>query len=121
MKTWIGQSDLFEDNSWRDTFKNIPKLPFSFSYHFEDVNGKASELQILDWEIGQLYWNCLNSTLQRESDALTMVCNKYYVDFLKTDLHFFLGTTLKYHRFALNPWVIIGVFPIPHDLRERLL
>jgi hypothetical protein len=31
----------------------------------------------------------------------------------ETDLHFFLGTTLLYPRWAANPWLIIGVFPAP--------
>ena len=34
---------------------------------------------------------------------------------LKTDLHFFLGTTQQFHFVAPNPWVIIGVLPIPHE------
>lgn len=32
---------------------------------------------------------------------------------MNTDLHFFLGTTLNYHGWAANPWVIIVVFPPP--------
>jgi len=32
--------------------------------------------------------------------------------FLKTDLHFFLGTTKEFHSWAANPFLIIGVFPI---------
>lgn len=35
--------------------------------------------------------------------------------FIKSDLHFFLGTTQQWHQVAPNPWVIIGVFPIPHE------
>lgn len=53
------QKELFAEESWRETFRLIPKLPYSFSYRFEDAVGRVSELQILDWEIGALYWNCL--------------------------------------------------------------
>ena len=121
MKSRLDQSDLFEDNSWREEFKYIPKLPYSFSYRFEDVKGKTSKLQVLDWETGQLYWNCLSSTQKHEPEALAKVRSKYFDDFLKKDLHFFLGTTLRFHQFAPNPWVIIGVFPIPHETQKRLL
>jgi hypothetical protein len=40
---------------------------------------------------------------------------------LKTDLHFFLGTTKEFHSWATNPFLIIGVFPIPHEKQLGLL
>ena len=55
MRNQTHQSELFADEAWRQTFKVIPKLPYSFSYQFEDDEGRASELQILDWETGALY------------------------------------------------------------------
>ena len=109
------QFDLFADNSWRETFKVIPKLPYSFSYRFEDAAGKSSEMQVLDWEVGALYWNCLRSANGDEPRALAKVRQKYFDTFLKTDLHFFLGTTQQFHFVAPNPWVIVGVFPIPPE------
>ena len=120
MRALHSQLALFEDNSWRQTFQLIPKLPYSFSYRFEDSTGKRSELQVLDWEAGALYWNCLKSTEGDEDAALAKVRNKYFDTFLKTDLHFFLGTTQQFHQVAPNPWVIVGVFPIPDDLQQRL-
>jgi hypothetical protein len=111
------QLEMFEDNTWRNTFKLIPKLPYSFSYRFEDSTGRCSELQILDWEIGALYWSCVRSSKGNESEALAKVRQKYLDDFQKKDLHFFLGTTQQFHFVAPNPWVIIGVFPIPHEER----
>jgi len=115
------QLDLFEDNAWRQTFKVIPKLPYNFSYRFEDAAGRSSELQILDWETGALYWNCLKATDGNETAALKKVRDKYYDSFLKTNLHFFMGTTQQFHFVAPNPWVIIGVFPIPHVFQLDLL
>ena len=115
-----GQLELFEDNHWRKTFKVIPKLPYSFSYRFVDSVGRASELQILDWEIGALYWNCLHSSDGDEAEALAKVRQKYLDQFLTTDLHFFMGTTQQWHSVAPNPWVIVGVFPAPYDGRLRL-
>ena len=120
MRALHSQLALFEDNSWRQTFQLIPKLPYSFSYRFEDSIGKRSELQVLDWEAGALYWNCLKSTEGDEDAALAKVKNKYFDTFLETDLHFFLGTTQQFHQVAPNPWVIVGVFPVPDDPQQRL-
>jgi len=39
---------------------------------------------------------------------------------LQKDLHFFLGTTQQWHQVAPNPWVIIGVLPIPHETQLGL-
>ena len=109
------QLDLFEEKAWEQTFQIIPKLPFSFSYKFADEENRISELQVLDWETGALFWNCLRSTNGDEQAALAKVRNKYLDFSRKTDLHFFLGTTWPAHLFARNPWVIIGVFPIPFE------
>ncbi len=115
------QTDIFEDNSWRETFKVIPKLPYSFSYRLEDAEGKRSELQILDWEIGALYWNCLRDAEGDEGTALQKVRQKYMDEFNGKDLHLFLGTTQEFHFIAPNPWVIVGVFPIPFETQMSLL
>jgi hypothetical protein len=85
------QLDLFADSDWERTFSLIQKLPYSFSYKFEDASGRRSELQILDWETGALYWNCLKSCNYVETEALDKVKRKYFETFLKTDLHFFLA------------------------------
>ena len=52
--------------------------------------------------------------------ALAKVREKYMDQFLKTDLHFFLGTTKEFHSWANNPFLIIGVFPIPHEITGEL-
>lgn len=115
------QMELFADETWRETFSIIPKLPYSFSYRFEDADGRSSELQVLDWEAGALYWNCLRGSQGNELAALQKVRAKYLDEFCKRDLHFFLGTTQQFHYFAPNPWVIIGVFPIPHEQQMNLI
>jgi hypothetical protein len=120
MRDLHSQLELFEDNSWRQTFKVIPKLPYSFSYKFQDSSGRESELQILDWEIGALYWNCLRSSNLDETKALDKVRQKYFEEFLTKDLHFFLGTTQQFHFIGPNPWVIIGVLPIPFRTQDSL-
>ncbi len=120
MRALTNQLDLFADNTWRETFKVIPKMPWAFSYRFEDADGKRSELQILDWEAGMLYWNCLKRANGDEQIAVAKVKQKYLDEFVKTDLHFFVGTTLQFHFRAPNPWVIIGVFPVPHQRQASL-
>lgn len=120
MRDHYSQYELFEDNAWRRTFQVIPKLPYSFSYKFEDASGTKSEMQVLDWEVGALYWNCLRSSNDNEHQALLKVRQKYFDDFTSKDLHFYLGTTQQFHFVAPNPWVIVGVLPIPHEVQESL-
>jgi hypothetical protein len=115
------QGELFSEEAWRQTFKIIPKLPYNFSYRFEDESGQTSTMQVLDWEVGALFWNCLRNSDQNEQMSLEKVKTKYLDEFLKTDLHFFLGTTQQFHFVAPNPWVIVGAFPIPHETQLSLL
>lgn len=89
------------------------KLPYKFSYSFIDINGKKSTLMIEDWEIGELYWNCLKKYGNKQL-AVEKVKEKYFDNFIKKDLYLFLGTTLENHiKKAKNPFVIVGVFYPP--------
>ena len=120
MRDKARQVELFSEESWRETFKVIPKLPYAFSYRLEDADGRESTMQVLDWECGQLFWNCLRRSGD-ESEALQKVRAKYLDEFGQRDLHFFLGTTLQFHGFAPNPWVIVGVFAPPKRIQLDLL
>jgi hypothetical protein len=123
------QTDLFAQGSI-DPQKMIPKVPYKFFYKFIDETGKARRLMIEDWEIGQLYWNCLRDakTAGAESEqaaervALQKVEEKYLDDFVQNkDLYFFVGTTKEWHtRRALNPFVIIGVFYPKKEIQGSL-
>lgn len=90
----------------------VRKLPYKFSYRFEDDQGKISQLMIEDWEVGALYWNLLTQHHGNEDKAIAGVKAKYFNDFAKKkDLYFFLGTTFEFHvKNAPNPFVIIGTF-----------
>lgn len=121
MRSREDQGELFSGGDWRKTFQLIPKLPWDFSYRFADTDGRESELQVLDWEVGQLYWNCLKQCEGDEAAALAKVKHKYLTVFRETDLHFFLGTTRQYHGWASNPWQIIGVCPIPPERQIALI
>lgn len=118
VRAMTGQPDLFDDTSWTRTFQIVDKLPYNFYYRFEDHDGRSARLRVLEWQIGALYRNCLRSSNGDEGEALVKVRQKYLDDFLETDLHFFLGTTAAWHRRAPNPWMIVGVAPIPH-VRQR--
>lgn len=104
------QGELFPAGKQPESL--IRKLPYKFFYRFKDDAGKESRLMIEDWEIGALYWNCLESTNDNEAAALAKVRQKYEHEFPgKRDVYLFLGTTKEWHmRRAKNPFVIIGVF-----------
>jgi len=56
-----GQLDLFSDEEWRKVFKLVKKVPFKFFYRFKDSQSRERRLEIIDWEIGALYWNLMKS------------------------------------------------------------
>jgi len=113
-KDQLNQLELFVTNGTNtQPRKLIAKLPYKFFYKFEDMNGRISRLMIEDWEIGQLYFNCVR-TAANEQEALAKVKEKYWDYFTTRDLYFFLGTTKEWHtRRSKNPFVIIGVFYPP--------
>ena len=111
---------LFDQRTWDKTFKIVQKLPWNFFYKFNDETGRVTNMRILDWELGSLYWNCLKRADNDDEEALKKVKLKYWNEFKQTDLHLFLGTTKTYHSIAPNPWTIIGVFYIPHQTNFEL-
>ena len=96
-------------------FKVVQKVPYKFSYHFEDDSGKPSTLMIEDWEIGMLYFKSLVAADGNEKVAIEKVREKYFDYFTTRDLYFFMGTTKEHHKVSKNPFIIIGVFypPMP--------
>lgn len=101
-------------------FRTARKIPYKFYYLFEDDVGKKSRLMIEDWEIGMLYLHCLKSSNGDENMAIAKVKKKYFEEFSKRDIYFFLGTTLKHHNVSRNPFIIIGLFcPPPLSPNEQ--
>ncbi len=106
----LRQLSLF-DSVEENRLNIVKKIPYKFSYIFEDLNRKRRKLMIEDWETGQLFWNCVQRHQGDEQKACADVRKKYFDDFSKTkDLHFFLGTTLQFHNVGPNPFIIIGTF-----------
>ncbi len=116
----LNQLNLFETNA-EGKFEVVQKLPYKFSYIFTDNQGKKSQMMIEDWEIGQLYWNCIAKHEGNEDKAIADVRKKYFDDFSRTkDLHFFLGTTQLHHFVSLNPFIIIGTFHPKKEIQTKL-
>jgi hypothetical protein len=101
-------------------FNVVAKLPYEFRYVFIDDDGIESDLMIEDWEVGALYFNCLQNAEGDESIALEKVKQKYWDEFMKKDVFFFLGTRLRDQRRSPNPFSIVGVFYPPVDRQGRL-
>ncbi|MBG6236295.1 hypothetical protein IWX76_002876 [Pedobacter sp. CAN_A7] len=100
--------------------KLIKKIPYKFFYRFEDCNGRKARLMIEDWEIGQLFFNCL-AIHKDELIAVQKVKEQYWDNFMLRDIYLFLGTTQQWHRRrSTNPFVITGVFYPPHLAEEVL-
>jgi hypothetical protein len=118
------QMNIFQTaDEIKEEFKLVPKVPYRFSYKFADDSGKQSTMMIEDWEIGMLYANCKMQAGGDEKVAIEKVRQKYFDEFSKKDLHFFLGTTKQFHNIAPNPFIIIGVFypPIPLPYQQTSL
>ncbi len=113
------QGDLFSEWKGADLATLIRKLPWKFSYTIEDDAGKRSTMMIEDWEIGELYWNCLKNS-NSPTEGVEKVRQKYLTEFTTKDLYLYLGTTRKYDRWASNPFVIIGVFYPPIQQQREL-
>lgn len=113
------QGNLFKQPE--DPFDVVKKLQYKFSFVFEDSVGKKSKLMIEDWEIGQLYWNCLQRHQGDEKKATEDVKNKYFTDFAQTkDLYFILGTSQVYHFNSHNPFMIIGTIHPKIEVQSSL-
>ena len=62
--------------------KVIRKLPYKYSYKFLSTGDKNPRtLMIEDWELGALFWNCLNQCEGDEQAANELVRKKYFDDF----------------------------------------
>lgn len=117
------QLNLFDNQNKDDIteFEIVDKLPYKFSFKFEDENGRTATLMIEDWETGMLFWNSLIKNKSDEQKACEDVKKKYYDDFAKTkDYYFFLGTTKRFHFVSDNPFVIIGDFKPKYIIQNEL-
>lgn len=115
------QGSLFDETETHLVFKVVKKLPYDFSYIFTTEDGKRRKIMIEDWELGALYWNCLEKANGDEMEACKKVKEKY-LDYMwnKRDLYFFMGTTKIHHYVSKNPFIIIGTFYPPKSDSQQL-
>jgi hypothetical protein len=118
------QLDIFKDQETvEQELTIVRKLPYKFSYQFEDINGKKSKLMIEDWEIGALFWKYARDPAGDEKIAVQKVREKYWDEFVQSGRYaplLILGTTLEHHnKSAPNPFVIIGVVAPPPQSHQQ--
>lgn len=110
------QGNLFEENNAEHIFRIADKLPYEFRYRFKTEDGKVRTLMIEDWELGALYWKCLQRASGDERVSCQKVREKYWDEIaMKRDLYLILGTTRRFHNGGKNPFIIIGVFYPPKE------
>ncbi|MBN2377603.1 MAG: hypothetical protein JXD22_14480 [Sedimentisphaerales bacterium] len=105
-------AELKQQRIWENRSKSLEpprKMPWKFIYHFscDDARCKNNhKMQIIDWEIGALYWNLIDKgTLPDE--AAQLVKQKFFEEIFATtrNSYFFVGTVSHYPT-----WIIIGTF-----------
>ena len=85
------------------------KIPWKFYYRFQCDDDRCKgnhRMMIEDWEIGALYWRCIDNGATPE-EATSKVKQKYLDHMCANDrdTHLFVGTVLEH-----GTWVVIGVF-----------
>ncbi|MEA1936958.1 MAG: hypothetical protein U9N04_02495 [Patescibacteria group bacterium] len=107
--------NLFEHRSSCEVeFKAMPSLPYSIKLEFEDSQGKKSKMNILDWEINQLYWTLKNKK-NSDKEIKQGIKDKLFWMIEKRELYLYLGTMKQMHGWTSNPFTIIGLFYPPKD------
>ena len=106
-------ANLFEHNRACEVeFHAMPPLPFDIKLVFEDAQGKKSKMNILDWEINQLYWS-LKGEHKSEKEIKQGIKDKIFWMIDQRDLYLYLGTMRRRHGWTSNPFTIIGLFYPP--------
>ena len=108
--------NLFEhSNNCEVEFKAIPSLPYNIKLEFEDNQGKKSKMNILDWEINQLYWT-LKKKNYDDKKIKEGIKDKVFWMIEERELYLYLGTMkMMQIRKMNNPFTIIGLFYPPVD------
>jgi hypothetical protein len=106
-KAALMQQRLWEN---RKASKEPPrKVPFKFQYRFlcDDVRCTGHQMMNEDWEVGALYWRCIDGGAT-QLEACDTVKKKFLEQLCATDrdTHFYVGTILAHAK----SWVVIGVY-----------
>lgn len=112
------QSDLFESPEFIDRSEPIRKLPFKLQISFEDAVGRFSQMTVLDWEVGALWYNHLRN---KPFEFIKAEIEKKYSSKPKDDIYLYLGTMYRnVQKKADNPWSIIGLAWFKEELQSEL-
>jgi hypothetical protein len=109
------QDDIFTEDQAIRQIKQLRKIPYDFHYRYVSSNAEGEterRHKIVDWEAGQLYWNCYAKHGPRWE---TPFRNKLINDLGGKDLMFLMGNQ---HRFQ-DQWLIISlIYPSKRTLPE---
>ena len=87
----------------------LRKIPFKFHYHFtcDDERCNGHKMSIYDWEVGALFWGCVDRGDSHEI-AAEKVRSKFLCDICGSDkdTYFFVGTVHKHPK----SWIVLGTF-----------
>ena len=108
----LKQQSFFDDHMHK--IEPAQKIPYKFKLTFADEDAKESTMMVEDWEVCELYRNCLAKS-KDEKVAIDDVKKKIESLMYKRDLYLILGTTKAWHSIAPNPYIIIGLFYPPVD------
>jgi hypothetical protein len=88
----------------------LRKVPFKFQYRFEcdDVRCNGNhKMMIADWEVGALYWRCVDSGATPD-EAAQKVKHKFFDEICSpsNNTFFYVGTVFAHRK----SWVVIGAY-----------
>jgi|SRR5690242_16939738 hypothetical protein len=115
------QMDLFSEAEAKAEVRELRKVPYDFHYRYscDTPDGPVEHChKIVDWEAGQLYWNCVKSHGPVWEEPFR---KKLETELIGKDLMFFMGNM---HRFQAQ-WLIVSlIYPpklAPHELGQGQL
>lgn len=88
----------------------LRKVPYKFQYRFECDDDRCKgnhKMMIEDWEVGALYWRCVDEGASPD-EAAEKVKHKFLNEICApvNDTHFYVGTVFAHPK----SWVIIGAY-----------
>jgi hypothetical protein len=88
----------------------LRKVPFKFQYRFECDDSRCHrnhKMMIEDWEVGALYWKCVDAGATPE-EAAQKVKHKFLDEICSSenDTYFYVGTVFAHPK----SWVIVGAY-----------
>ncbi|HSY43619.1 MAG TPA: hypothetical protein VK811_06875 [Candidatus Acidoferrum sp.] len=110
-KVKLSQDGLFDSEEIKRRAL-LRKLPFDFHYHYESGD-KVERHKLVDWEVGALYWNCLQAYGPTGWEAKFR--KRLEIEFSQKDILLLMGTI---HRFP-DQWLIVGFVYPPRQLSVR--